>query len=330
MVDRAPAVASAPDGSTIRQITLQGGGLRAQILTWGATLQGLWLDGIAHSLVLGCPDPVAYRQDLLYFGAIVGPVANRIAGARFDLDGRTFRLDANENGARTLHGGSQGFSQRNWRLAEAGADHCTLELDHPDGLCGFPGPLQVSAAYRLDKDALLVRITGHASAPALFAPAFHAYWNLDSRNDLSAHLLAVAADTYLPVDRSMIPVGGPASVAGTAFDYRSPAPPSRGLDHAFCLTTKRGALREAARLTAGGVRLILETTEPGLQVYASGFSSSGPWPGHGGKPFGRFAGIALEPQVWPNAANRPDFPSARIRPGEPVTQVSRFVLTRDG
>lgn len=319
----------APDGGEIVQVSLRGGGLRAQVLTWGATLQGLWLDGLAHSLVMGCPDPSAYREDLLYFGAVVGPVANRIAGARFDLDGRTCWLDANENGVTTLHGGSQGFGQRNWRLSEVGADHCTLDLDHPDGLCGFPGPLHVSTTYRLGESALHVRITGRAFAPALFAPAFHACWNLDGQADLSTHRLKVAAHTYLPVDRAKIPTGGPESVAGTAFDYRAPAPPSRGLDHTFCLATKRGIMREAARLTAGGVGMVLETTEPGLQVYASGFSSSGQWPGHGGKPFGRFSAIALEPQVWPDAANRPGFPTARIRPGELVTQMSRFVLTRD-
>lgn len=312
------------------QIELMAGGLTAHVLTWGATLQGLWMDGIAHSLVRGSPDVRAYFGTLRYFGAIVGPVANRIAGAAIIFDGCHIALDANEDGRTTLHGGTRGFGERSWRLLEHHADRCTLALDHADGLCGFPGPLHVDATYRLEANAMTVAISARAEAPALFAPAFHGYWTLDGAPDLSGHLLQIDAETFLPVDTAQIPLGRPETVAGTPFDHRAPRQPDRDIDHNFCLSENRGPLRRAARLTAGGLVMELETTEPGLQVYASGRTSSGTWAGHEGAPFGRYAGLALEPQVWPDAPNRPYFPSARIEAGETITQVTRFAFSRRG
>lgn len=324
---RRPA-GQAPDGSAVEQIILSGGGLTAQVLTWGATVQGLWLEGLPHSLLLGSPRLGAYFHDLLYFGAIVGPVANRISGPGFALDGRDYRLEANERGGAVLHGGVQGTGQRNWRVAGAGPDWCHLEIDQPDGLHGFPGPIAISVRYALQDGALRVEVTGRSEGPALFAPAFHGYWNLDGSPDLGGHRLQVDADTYLPVDADLTPAGQPAPVAGTAFDFRVPCAIPRDIDHNLCLSASRRPLRRVARLEAGQVALTLETTEPGLQVYACGATTSGDWPGHQGAPFGRWAGVALEPQIWPDAANRPDFPSPRIDPGAPVVQVSRFVPGR--
>lgn len=321
-------VGRTPAGDPVLAIPLRGGGLVATILTYGATLQDLRLaDG--RAVVLGSPDLAAYLGPLRYFGAIVGPVANRIAGGRFGLDGRDVVLDRNEAGRTTLHGGAAGFGERVWRLAHHAADRCTLALDHADGLGGFPGPLAVTATYRLlPPQVLEIEITGTAPAVAVFAPAFHGYWNLDGSPDILSHRLTIAADKRTPVDAALIPQGPPVDVAGTDRDYRSARPVGPDLDDNFCTGSARTGLRPVAVLQGRDLRLDVETTEPGLQVYAAARTSSGGFPGLDGRPFGLHAGVALEPQLWPDAVNRPDFPSARLDPGVPVTQVSRFRLTR--
>lgn len=293
----------------------------------GRTLQSLYLDGHAPSVVLGCPEFGGYLETFLHHGAIVGPVANRIAGGRFSMEGRDYALDRNENDVTTLHGGAQGFGQRNWRLAEHGADFCTLALTHPDGLGGFPGPLEMRATYRLRGNALELTITGTAMAAAQFNSAFHGYWNLDGSDTVLGHSLTIAADRYTPVDARMIPTGV-APVEGTAFDYRTPRLVAPDIDHNLCCGDARGPLRPVCTLSAGGLAMTIETTEPGLQVYSAGGNRSGRWPGLDGKPFGAHKGIALEPQLWPDAPNRPTFPQARIEAGQTVTQHSRYVLTR--
>ena len=308
--------------------TISGGGLTARILSWGATLQSLVPDWQDSSVIVGAEDPAAYRADLLYFGAIVGPVANRIADGRFTLNGRDFTLDRNEAGRTTLHGGANGFGERNWEITDAGADYVTLEIDHPDGLCGFPGPIKTAVTYRLPGDQVLeIEITGHAGADAVFNPAFHGYWNLDGGPDILNHRLTVAADRYTPVDERLIPLGHAAPVADTPFDYRSAKPIARDIDHNLCTGNARGTLRHVATLEGEKNRLTIATTEPGLQVYAGANSPSGRWAGLDGRPFGPNAGIALEPQLWPDAPNTPGFPTAKIAAGERMTQLSRFRLT---
>lgn len=321
-------IAAGPATGPAQAKSISVGGLTARVLTWGATLQSRVPDWQDFSVILGSKDVAAYRADLLYFGAIIGPVANRIAEGRFVLDGRRFELDRNENDRTTLHGGTKGLGQRNWTLVDHGGDFVTLGIQHPDGLCGFPGPLAVEATYRLPGNGVLeISITGHAAGNALFSPAFHGYWNLDGSADILDNRLCVHADRYTPVDDQMIPLGHAAQVDGTAFDYRSARPIAMDIDHNLCTGDRRGALRAVATLQRRKNRLELATTEPGLQVYAAANSPSGDWPGLNGRPFGRNAGSALEPQLWPDAPNNPSFPSARIAAGERITQVSRFRLT---
>ena len=321
---------SADDSSgLIEARTFSGGGLTARVLSWGATLQSLVPDWQDFSVILGSPDPAAYRADLLYFGAIVGPVANRIAGGRFTLDGRTFALDCNEEGRATLHGGEKGLGQRNWEFVDEDANSVTLRITHPDGLGGFPGPIEVEATYRLPGDGVLeIEIAGYAEAVAVFNPAFHGYWNLDGEEDILDHRLWVDAHRYTRVDDRLIPLGDAAPVEGTPFDYRSMRTIAGDIDHNLCTADQRAPLRPVARLQGRKNRLMLATTEPGLQVYAAANSSSGDWPGLNGRPFGRNAGVALEPQLWPDAPNHhPGYPSARIAAGERILQLSRFQLT---
>jgi len=314
-----------PDGDAVLAVHLSAGDTTATILTHGARLTDLRRRGITHPLVLGSPTLPAYVGPMQYFGAVVGPVANRIAGGQFSLDDVDYHLDRNEAGRTTLHGGAQGFSARNWHLAAADRHSCTLILQQRDGLCGFPGALSVRVRYALGESGDLdIEISGQTARTCLFAPAFHAYWNLDGSADLSRHRLTIHAAEYLPVDDTGIPTSGPQPTAGTAFDYREARPPGADLDHCFCLAPTQTALREVCLLEADTLAMTLETTEPGLQVYTAGRLDTAPYPGLGGQPYGPFAGIALEPQMWPDAANRPEFPSPRLDPGQFYRQLTRF------
>lgn len=328
-LDANDAFGRAPDGTAVAARWISGGPVTARIMTWGASLIDLRHDGTGHPLVLGAPDFAAYLGPMRYFGAIVGPVANRIAGGAMTVAGQRCRLDRNEAGRTTLHGGATGFASRNWRLEAAEDSAVTLGLRQLHGTGGFPGNIDVTVRYALEQDgALTIAITARTDRPTMVAPAFHGYWALDGRADLAAQTLTVAAADYLPVDAARIPCGGPAPVAGTRFDHRRPRRPDPALDHNFCLARRQGPLRRAGTLAGGGWRLTLDTTEVGLQVYAGSGIDTAPCAGLGGRPYGANAGIALEPQFWPDSPNRPEFPSPALLPGQIYRQVSRFAVTR--
>jgi aldose 1-epimerase len=330
MQDIVAPFGQAPDGTDVQAVRIAGGPTRARIMTWGASLIDFRMECVDHPLALGSDDFAAYLGSMRYFGAIVGPVANRIANGRMTVDGHTCRLDRNEAGRTTLHGGSRGFADRNWTLVDADEASVTLHVRHAHGTGGFPGNIDVMVHYALDDDGVLsIEIEGRTDRATMFAPAFHGYWSLDGRPDISGQALVVNAREYLPVDDTLIPSGGPMPVAHTAFDYRRPRAPDPGLDHNFCLARSRGPIRRACTLDAGALRLTVETTEVGLQVYSGGGLDTAPFAGWHGAPYGPHAGIAFEPQFWPDSPNHPDFPSPALMPGQTYRQVSRFAVTRN-
>lgn len=311
-----------PDGRAVTRATISGHGLTASVITLGASLQDLRLAGVAHPLVLGYPQLAPYLDEGRYFGAIVGRYANRIGQGRAALDGQELQLDRNQDGRHILHGGSDGSGTRNWILAEQTEDMVTLIDLLPDGHMGFPGTMLVRATYRiLPGPTLSLTILATSDAPTLCNFAQHSYFNLDGRDTVAEHRLSVPARDYLPVDADLIPLGPPAPVRGTALDFRRPVRLGERLagpaiDHNLCLAPARHARpRQAAVLQAADLRLILRSTEPGLQVYTANHLGPGA-PGLAGRPYGRHAGIALESQLWPDAPNRPGYPSARLEPGQ--------------
>ncbi|MEO1470672.1 MAG: aldose epimerase family protein [Pseudomonadota bacterium] len=323
---------TAPDGTPVHRVRLEGGGTRAAILTWGASLQDFRVDAHDRPLVLGSPAFEAYPTVMRHFGAIAGRVANRIAGGRAPLGDGTVELERNEAGRTTLHAGSTGTGISLWKLEGTDRRSCALRITCPDGASGFPGTLHATAVYRLDDaGALVLEIEAHADAPTFCNFASHAYWSLDGGADLSGHTLQVAASRYLPVDEAKIPLGPPAPVEGR-FDFRQPravmAPGDGPLDHNFCLDAPGGAAT-ACSLAAGGLRLDVTTTEPGLQLYDGGALATAPHPGHGGAPYGAHAGLAIEPQRWPDAPNHPDYPSILLEPGQRYSQRTRFHVHPD-
>ncbi|MCI5076285.1 aldose epimerase family protein [Oricola sp.] len=310
-------------GETVHRIVLQGGGLSAHVITRGAAIQNLRLDGHAAPLVLGLERLEDYERHSPFFGAIAGRFANRIGGARFMLDGREHRLDANDHD-HCLHGGAKGFSEKLWTVEQQGDSHVVLRLDSPDGDMGFPGRVTARCRYELaEGGALAVTLSAETDAPTVCSMAHHSYFNLEDGGETPAtgHEMQISAETYLPVDATLIPDGAPQPVDGTRFDFRDMKRidaygPDAAYDHNFCLD-RSGQMQEVVQLRSprSGVSLTVETTEPGLQCYTAP-SMQMSVSGLGGRIYGHHAGICLETQIWPDAPNRADFPSAVLRPGQ--------------
>ena len=318
-----------PTGEAIDAIRLQSGELTAVVLTLGAILQDLRLAGAPYSLTLGSDVAAAYAGPMAYCGAIVGPVANRIGGARATIGGREYRFAANE-GPNLLHSGATGTHARVWSVTEATASAVTLCLTLPDGLGGFPGHREITAVYALSGSALTLTLSATTDAPTLMNLASHGYWTMDGHADIRGQRLRVAADRYLPVDAALLPTGEARLVAG-AFDLRAgrSLDLTEGFDHNFCLADGPRPLSFAADLTGqSGLRMTLATTEPGLQVYDGRGLNTAPFVGHAGQPYGPSAGLALEPQRWPDAAAHPGFPPITLDPGQVYRQVTRFSFDR--
>ena len=327
-----------PDGRAVERVVLRGiGGFEAHVITYGATLQALIVpdaDGRCEDIVLGHDSLAGYLAQRHFFGATVGRYANRIARARFMLEGEEVRLAAN-NGPHALHGGSSGFDRKLWNIADIddGTEPgVTLAYTSPHGEEGYPGQLSVRLIYRLTGPSeLSLCFTAWADRPTIVNLTNHSFFNLQgvaTDSDILDHRLTIAADQFLATDQTAIPLPGPPSpVAGTPFDFRKPTAIGahirhddlqlrygKGYDHNFCLDNAH-TLQLAARLEAPrcGRMLELLTDQPGLQVY-SGNYLDGSIAGKRGRLYRQSDAICLEPQIWPDAPNRADFPSPRLTP----------------
>lgn len=318
-------------GISVEAIRLVAGEISATILTFGATVQDLRLAGTPWPLTLGCDRVEAYEGACRWLGTICGPVANRIRAAQAVIAGKTYRFEANEAGRTCLHSGLTGADQQVWQIAEAGADHCTLTLTLADGLGGFPGNRQLAAGFALRAPGVMsLTLTAISDATSLMNLLNHSYWNLDGTATTAGHRLQILADRYLPDDADNLPMA-PQPVAGTRFDLRTgrALAANERLDHNFCLAEAPREVTEVARLTgAKGVEMRLLTDAPGVQAYDGAGLKGQPYLGHMGQPYGPRAGLALEPQFWPDAPGRAGFPSILLEPGQLWQQRSEWHFSR--
>lgn len=298
--------------------------------------------GALGDVVLGFDTVDEYVKNSPYFGAITGRYANRIANGKFSIDGRNYELAVN-NEPNALHGGLKGFDKRIWK-AEVGNDgrNPTLALSYtsPDGEEGYPGTLSTTVTYTWTQDNAL-RIDYHATTdqPTIINLTNHSYFNLAGEGSKTVldHSLQIMADRYNPIDPTSIPTGIE-RVKGTPFDFTTPTRIGErieqeneqlkngiGYDHNFILKDRRdGKLEKAAIVTenTSGRRLIVETTEPGLQFYSGNFLD-GP-KGKGGKIYHHRSALCLEAQTFPDSPNQKSFPSPLLKPGGAYTQTTIY------
>ncbi|MFB4282125.1 aldose epimerase family protein [Nonomuraea sp. MTCD27] len=301
-----------PSGQQVERVELSSGRLRAEVLTYGAVVRTLEVSGV--NVVLGLDTIEDYLTRSRYFGAVVGRYGNRIANARFTLDGTEYRLPAN-NGPNSLHGGTEGFDSKVWTIAARTDSSVTLTLTSPDGDQGYPGTLTASVTYTLEDDALRIDYAAETDAPTVVNLTNHSYFNLKGGGDVLDHVVRMESEHYLPVDEDKIPMGELAPVKGTPFDFTEPHAVGErydgGYDHCFVLDG-------AVRVTAGGLTMEVTTTEPGVQFYAGSMLDGT------ATPYGPFAGLCLETQHYPDAPNQPQFPSTVLRPGERRTSTTTY------
>jgi aldose 1-epimerase len=326
-----------PDGAPVEEVTIAAGELSAKIITLGAIVRDVRLAGVDHPLVLGFDDLDGYLHHSPYFGAVVGRFANRIGHGRFTLDGRAYQLDVNERDRTQLHGGPDGFARRNWRIAALDAASVTLALTSPDGDQGYPGKVEATCRYAIEAPSTL-RFDAEATtdAPTLVNLAQHSYFNLDGSSEILDHRVRIDADAYTPTDEYLVPTGEVRPVDGTGFDRRKLAPirlTRDGKRFAYDINlvvapTKSATPRHQARLESdtSGIALDVWSTEPGVQFYDGGYVNVAV-PGLGGRRYGTNAGCCFEPQLFPDAPNHPEFPSAVLRPGETYRQSTRFAFS---
>ena len=320
-----------PDGRLVDVWTLRAGGYAAQVLTYGGILRSLTVPapGGSRDIVLGCETLEDYERQDKYLGALVGRVANRIGGAAFELNGKSYHLAAN-SGPNCLHGGVRGFNQAVWQAREVDG---SLVLTHvsPDGDEGFPGTLEVRVTYSLTADGVLrLDYWAQSDAETLCNLTNHSYFNLlgHDAGTLAGQQVEIFADAITQTDENSTPTGALLPVEGTPFDLRRPRDFLEGLamdhpqlalgngyDHNFALhTAPFSPLSLAARVSGGGLVLECLTTQPGLQLYTANYLDG--TPGKGGASYGPRSAFCLETQSWPDAIHHASFPSPVLRAGE--------------
>jgi len=299
------------------------------ILTYGATLRTLNVpgkDGRLTDVICGYDDLKSYIEGDGYQGAVVGRYANRIANAKFTLNGTEHKLFANEN-TNTLHGGMIGFNKRVWTVDATTDNSVTFGYVSPDGEENFPGTVKVTCTYTLtDENELKLEYTGVSDADTVLNLTNHSYFNLsgDLTSEVLDHELQIFADCYTPVNDALIPTGELKDVTGTPFDFRTPkligkdvkAGLLRGYDHNYMLGEAH-VMRKAAvaYCEKTGIEMTVHTDKPAIQLYTS-IGLDGTDIGKGGEPMKFQTGLCLESQYAPDSPNQPNFPDCTLRKGE--------------
>jgi aldose 1-epimerase len=326
------------DGTEVGRFRLRNGDLDLAVITWGAVVQSLGVpdrDGHVADIVLGYDTLDGYVQDTANLGAVVGRFANRIAGGRFTLDGVDYQIPCNDRG-NALHGGPEGLNRQVWSArALQSEDDVAVELGHvsPDGHMGFPGNLSVTVRYTLGRSSVTIDYTASTDRPTVLNLTQHTYFNLQGTEDgtIESHVLSIPASHYLPVDETGIPLGPPAPVHRTPFDFRSPKSigrdlragtvqlaTSRGFDHSLLLDGRNGGrLTQAARVEDPVTGRVLEvlTDQPAVQLYSANMLD-GSLVGKGQRTYRQSDGLCLETQHLPDSPNRHTYPSVVVRPGQ--------------
>lgn len=316
-------------------------GFTVKITTYGGAIKEIHApdkNGERGNVVLGFNDLEGYLQeDNPYFGCLVGRYANRIAGARFTLNGETYELSPNNNG-NTLHGGEQGFDKRVWMPSErTTANSAMLRLTYvsEDGEEGYPGTLTAKVTYTIgNENDLKIEYEATTDKTTPVNLTNHAYFNLSSgaAPDILGHELMLNANTYTPVDESLIPTGEIKGVAGGPMDFTSPKPIGKeigqvqgGYDHNWILNKEGDALTQAATLYDPNTGRFMEmlTTEPAVQFYSGNFLD-GSLTNQDGKTIVKHYGLCLEAQHYPDSPNQPDFPDVMLEPGETYRQTTIY------
>lgn len=341
------------DGTTIYNYELTNdNGMSVDIINYGGTVRSIVVpdkNGNFTDVVLGYDSLENYVKNVggTYFGALIGRYGNRIAGGQFELDGESYQIPTN-NGPNALHGGTVGFNQRVWAAhAIQSDDWVGVELSYfsPDGEMGFPGNLAVTVRYTLNNNnELRIHYAAITDQTTVLNLTNHTYFNLTGagKGDILDAQVMINADHSTPVDKTLIPTGEIAPVAGTPLDFTQPTaigarihednqqlkyaePKQGGYDFNWVLNNPSDLQALAVRVLDPESGRVLEvyTTQPGVQMYVSNYLD-GSITGKNGKTYKHWGAFALETQHFPDSPNHENFPSTVLKPGQKYNQTTIY------
>ncbi len=330
-------------GQAVDVYTLKNPQIEVKVITFGARITEIVApdrDGHRVNVALGYSDLASYETDKNSFGALVGRYANRLAGGKFQIDGKTYQVPLN-NGRNALHGGPNGLSLHVWQ-AHAISDGVEMTLVSPDGEMGFPGTLTTHVRYTLQGSALKLDIRATTDKATVVNLTNHSYFNLSGEGSglILDDVVTIDADKFVPVDSTQIPTGELRDVAGTPFDFRTPHRVGErinaqgdpqlhgGYDHSYVVNGPAGTLREAAKAAdpKSGRVLTVSTTEPAVHFY-TGNALDGTATGPSGHTYVRRSGLCFETQHLPDSPNHPNFPTTELRPGKEFHATTVFAFS---
>jgi aldose 1-epimerase len=308
--------------------------MRLEAITLGASAIGLYI-GDSQFSVIRALLPALYPTHSQHFGAIAGPVANRIGNGRAPCGTDILQLEKNEAGNHSLHSGHQGTGRQIWQCDHHAHSEISFSLFQPDMMLGFPGNRQFTCTYSLGQDEqgmgwLDVRLSMVSDKKTLCNMAFHPYFCLDNSGDILSHRLQLSAYAYLATDDENLPTGELIALAGSDFDFRNSTrlrtlANAPLLDHNFCLEHAQEGLSHALSLHSdiSGLRMDVETNQPGMQIYCPKQLNQ-TLKSRTEPAFGAFPAICIEPQNWPDAPNNGQFPDIEIDADQRYENWSRF------
>jgi aldose 1-epimerase len=324
--------------SGLETFTLENGVIRVVLLNYGATVVSIEApdrQGKLANVVAGFSTPEEYLGVHPYFGSVVGRFANRIAGAKFELDGELYQLSLNEK-VNQLHGGWEGFDRKIWTVEESSPRSVSFSYFSKDGEEGYPGNLKALVKYSLTHDnMLLIEYSAETDKPTIVNLTNHSYFNLSGFEDptILDHSLQIDADGYTLKNETNTSTGEIRKVEGTIFDFRVAKKidvdlpeqgKDMGYDHNYVLGktvpgkevfNKTKSKVAVLKHEASGRTMYVFTDQPGMQVYSSNWWK-GEITGAHKVPYVKYGAVALETQAWPDAPNHPEFPLTVLRPGE--------------
>ncbi len=302
-------------------------GIKVEITNYGATIVSIKTPdktGALGEVTLGFDSLKEYEKNRAFFGATIGRFANRIAKGTFLVDDAAIQVSIN-NGENHLHGGINGFDRVVWdaEIIKNDDDIPALKLSYNsvDGEEGYPGNLKVEVIYTVTKEQVLINYYATTDRKTPINLTNHSYYNLAGEGDILSHQLEIASKSYTPLDENQIPTGEIISVKNTPFDFRKPKTigdrideTGNGYDHNFVIETTDDSYVAKLHDPKSGRFLEIYSDQPGLQFYTGNFLNDSL--SKGGRTFGRYSGLCLETQHFPDSPNQPHFPSTWLNPGE--------------
>lgn len=323
-------------GKRVNQFTLTSdSGVEVDLIGYGVAVRD-WrvpVQGELRTVVLGFEDFAAYPAHSPHFGSLAGRVANRISTGSFDLDGKHYALATNEGG-NALHGGPEGLGRQIWDgEIDSAANAVRFSLFSPDGAMGFPGNVQFTATYRLKGNRLKLELTAKPDRRTPISLVQHQYFNLGTGDDVLDHHLTINASARSEVGTDLIPTGAILPLKGTPLDFRTGHTLRDGAgkpidcDVNLVLATGRNHAEPIATVKGpdGALTLKLWTDRPAVQLY-NGVWTDVPVPGLNGKHYGKYSGLCLEDQMYPDALHQAHFPSIIVSPDQPYSHWSEFEI----